>query len=157
MIAAPERHAVELHAQARGGETRDEQFVVAQLLAGPHGERVLAGEPDRLPLDRRLRRCLHRHQQPLVGLRQPCRHGAVGGRLLRLGLLHLVRRQVERVLLGEDRLPGEVRRTASSRSCSRVLSDGEEDERVAVEARRVAARLEDRLGGGLGGASGSLL
>ena len=42
-----------------------------------------------------LRRRLHRHQQPLVGLRQPRRHRAVGGGLLGLGLPHLVGGEVE--------------------------------------------------------------
>ena len=44
------------------------------------------------------------------------------------------------------------RRTASSRSCSRSLVDSEEDQRVLVQARRVAARFENRfLANDLGG------
>ena len=60
------------------------------------------------------------------------------------------------LLLGEDRLPGEVLADRLVEVLQPRLVGGEEDERVAVEPRRVAARLEDRLGGRLGGVAGLL-
>ena len=99
---------------------------------------------------------LLRHQQPLVGLGQARRHRAVGGLLLRLGLPHLVRVEVERLLLRQDRLPRQVPAHRLVEVLQARLVRREEDERVAVEARRVAARLEDRLRRRLGRAAGLL-
>src|SRR3990172_6197588 len=55
-VAAPERYLVQIHAQPRGSETSEQQLVAAQLLARTHRKRVLPTEPQRLPLNRSLRR-----------------------------------------------------------------------------------------------------
>ncbi len=68
VIPTPEGHPVELHPQAGARKPCEQQLIVPQLLRDPHGQGVLPGELERLPLHRRLRRLLHRHQQPLVGL-----------------------------------------------------------------------------------------
>ena len=81
MVAAPERDAVELHPQAGGAEAGNEQLIPAELLAGPHGERVLPGRAGPPASDRGLRRRLLRHQQPLVCLGQARGHRAVGASL----------------------------------------------------------------------------
>lgn len=91
IVPTPERHAVQLHAEPGCGKGQNQQLFVPQLLAGTRGERVLTGETDRLPFDRRLRRGLHGDEQPLVGFRNAGDDDAVGCSPLRLGLLHLVR------------------------------------------------------------------
>ena len=152
MIAPPQRHPVQLHLEAGRGEAGQVQLVGAQLLAGPYGQGIGAGEPQRLPGDGCLGRGLHGHQQPLVGLRQPGSHRALGGGSLGLGLGHLVGREIQVLLLGQDRLPGQV----LARCLAEVLQAGlvrrQKDQRVAVQAGRVAAHLQDGLGCQLGSA-----
>ena len=141
MITPPQRDAVQFHAQQGRRVGGHQQFVVLQLLARPHRQRILAGEPEGLPLDGRGRVAilLHRHQQPLVGLRQPGLDGAVRHGLLRLGLLHLLRVQVQRRhLLGQDRLPGQVLAHCLVQVLQPRPVRGEKHQGVAVEPRRGA-------------------
>lgn len=67
------------------------------------------------------------------------RHDTIGSVQLSLGLLDLVWRQVELVLLGDDRLPREVLADCFVEVLLPGLVDGEEHQRVAVEARRRAS------------------
>ena len=105
MIAAPQGHPVEFHSQARARERRYQQLFRPQFLAGAHGERVLPSQPQGLPLDRRLGRGLHRHEEPLVGLRQPSNHGTILRLQLRFGLPHLMRVEVQGFFVLEDGRP----------------------------------------------------
>src|SRR5690606_6737442 len=103
MLTAPKRHSIQLSAQHRGPEHCDKQLFALQLLARSHGQRLSAArEPYRVPLNRRLRRCLLRNEQPLIGLRQSPRHSIIGSLLLRLGLSYLKRAQVQRLLLRKN-------------------------------------------------------
>ena len=72
---------------------------------------------------------------------------------LGLRLLHLLRREVQHDLLVQDRFPCEILPHRLVEVLQAGLVRREEDERVAIKAGRVAARLEDRLGGRLGGAA----
>src|SRR5258708_19077653 len=67
MIPAPERYPVEFHPQSRRGKAGDQQFVAPQLPACANGQRILPRKPYTLPLDRSLRRRLHRYKKPLMG------------------------------------------------------------------------------------------
>jgi hypothetical protein len=87
---------------------------------------------------------LLRYQQPLVRLGQARRHRAVGLLLLPLRLLHLMRIEVERILLGQDRLPRQELPQCLVEVLQAHLVGREEDQCVAVEAWCVAARFEDR-------------
>ena len=146
MMTAPERYAVEFHAQARRREAGEIQLVGAQLLAGAHRQGVGAGETQRLPGHRRLRRVLRRHQEPLVGFRQTRGRGAVGGRHLLGNLCFLMRRQTEVRFIGQDRLPGQ----RLPRRLVQVLQAGlvgrQEYQCVAIQAWRIAPVFQDRLG-----------
>ncbi|EXI71444.1 MAG: hypothetical protein AW07_03673 [Candidatus Accumulibacter sp. SK-11] len=99
-----------------------------------------------------MRRSLHRHQQPLIGLRQPGGDRAISGGLLGLGLGDLIGGQVELHLLGEDRLPRQV----FARRFVEILQAGlvgrQEDQRIPVQARRIATRLQHGPRGNLAGA-----
>jgi hypothetical protein len=153
-VIAPEGDRVEFHPEAGTGVGGDQGFVVPELLADPGGEGVVArGEAERLPLDGRLGRLPGGGQEPVVDLGDSRGDGAVGGDPLGLGLLGV---EVEDELLGEDGLPGEVLPGGLVEVLSAGRVGGEEDERVAVGPRGVAARLEDGPGGGLGGAGGLL-
>src|SRR5204863_542188 len=49
VIVAPEGDPIELHLEPRAGEAGEQQFVVPELLAHAHGERIVPrGEPERL-------------------------------------------------------------------------------------------------------------
>ena len=152
MIAAPQRHVVEFHAQPARGQAGDQQFVVLEPRAGAHGQRVAAGQAHGLPFDRRLRVVLDRDQQPLVALGQARRHRAGCRVALRLGLLHLVRGQIERLTLGQDRLPGEIAAHGLIQILKPRLVRGQKRQGVAKQPRGIAAVLEDRFCSKLRGA-----
>ncbi len=124
MVTAPQRYAVQLHAQPGGGEAAHQQFLVAQLLAGPHRQMVRAPrERQHLPGQRCLRGGrLSRHQQPLVGLRQASGDGAVGSGFL--GLACFTWKGDKSNLTFSSRMDSQAKylRAASSRSCNLVLS-----------------------------------
>ena len=63
VIAAPERHAIELHPQARGGKAGHEQLIALELLARSARQRVLARQPHGQPLDWCLGTGLIRNQE----------------------------------------------------------------------------------------------
>ena len=90
VIAAPERHPVELHPEARAGEAGHQQLVALQPAGDPDRQGPLSGQPRRLPGDRIGRRRLDRRQQPLIGLRQPGRDGFSCGVPLRVRLPDLM-------------------------------------------------------------------
>ena len=90
-----------------------------------------------------MRRVLHRHQEPLIGLRQPRRHRAVGRFLLRFGLLHLLRVEVQRLLLKDNGLPGEVAPHGLVEVLKPGLIDRQKRQRVPEQPGRVAARLQN--------------
>ena len=78
VVATPERDSI--HFKTQHGRTIDIQKpILPQLLARSHGEWVGTGKANHLPFDGRLGGGLHRHQQPLIGLRHTCRHDAIGG------------------------------------------------------------------------------
>ena len=108
MVAAPQRHPVDPHAEERAGEDGDEELVALQPTGHPDRQFSLPGQARRLPGDRIGRRRLDRRQQPLVGFRQPGRDGFGGGVPLRLRLLDLVGREIEQLSLAENRFPGQV-------------------------------------------------
>ena len=97
VIAAPERHAVKLHAQPRGGKAGHQQLIAFQFLARPGCERMLARQPQGLPLHRSVGTGLNRNQEPLVRLRELSCHRAGRGflknpeimRLAQMGCLSL--------------------------------------------------------------------
>src|SRR5260221_13582704 len=76
---------------------------------------------------------------------KPGRHRAVGRRLLRLGLLHLMWREVELVLLVEDGFPREELSCSLVQVLQARFISREKDDSVSVEARGGAAGLENWL------------
>jgi hypothetical protein len=59
MVAAPQGHPFQLHAQHGAGEAGNaSSSSFLQLLADAHGQRILPGQAQRLPRHRRLRRGL---------------------------------------------------------------------------------------------------
>src|SRR5690606_26608887 len=109
------------------------------------GQRLSAArEPYRLPLNRRLRRCLLRNEQPLIGLRQSPRHSSIGSLLLRLGLSYLKRAQVQRLLLCKNGLPCQVLAQRLFKVLQPYLICREKDQRVPIEPRCVTTRIQDR-------------
>ena len=63
-----------------------------------------------------------------------------------MGLAHLVGRQVERVAVIEDRAPGQVDSDRLVEVLMPCLVSGQEEKRVAEEARRISPGLEDIFG-----------
>src|SRR5690606_21358627 len=118
---------------------------LSELLARAYGEGVLAGEAGRLPLDRVARRRLDGDEEPEVRLGDPCGHRAVGGLLLCFGLPDLVGREVERLLLLEDRCRGKVAAHGLVQVLVAGLVRGEEEEGVAELPGLGPSGLEDRL------------
>ena len=146
VVAAPQRHSVELHLQSRAGEPGRQQIVALQSARRPVRQGALSGQARRFPGDRIGRRGLHRGEQPLVRLRQPLRDRLGGGLPLRLGLLHLVGRQIEQLALLENRLPGQVTADRLVQVLQARLIRGQEHERVAVQARRGPPGFQDVRG-----------
>ena len=88
---------------------------------------------------------LHRYQQPAIGFRDTRGHLGCRDLALRFRLPHLLRGEIEVLLLGNDRLP---RQEAPYRLIELLQAGGvggEEHQRVAVDARRIAARLQNCL------------
>ena len=106
MVAPPKRNLIEFEPEARCGEAGDQQLIVAQFLASANSQRLLTGKAKALQFDGTLWGGLRRHDQPLVGFRYSCSNGAIDALLLSLRLLNLVRREVKRLRLVENGLPG---------------------------------------------------
>ena len=138
VVAAPQRDAIELHPQSRGGKSGHEKLVALQLPARPRRQRALARQPHGQPLDRRIGTRLSRNQEPLVRLREPGGHRARGGFLLNFGLLDLVRREVERFTLFEYGQPRQVPPDGLVEVLQPRLVHGQEHERVAVDPGNAA-------------------
>src|ERR1017187_3183339 len=83
------------------------QLIVSQFLAGSLREGILSRKSDGLPADRYLRALLRGDQQPLVRFRKPRGHSSLRRRFLGFSLLHLVRREVQCLLLFEDGFPSQ--------------------------------------------------
>ena len=130
MVPAPKWNPVQVHPQACRGITGQQKLVVAEFLACPRRQRVLTRETKRLPLDR----CL----------RQARAYVAVRRGLLIPGLLYLMDCEVQSLLFVEDRFPSKVAPHGFVEILQPYLIRGEEDHRVAIETRRVAAGFEDR-------------
>ena len=90
------------------------------------------------------------NQQPQVRLRQPPGHRLVGRLPLRLRLPGLMRVEVELLLLVEDRHPGQVPAQGLVEVLVARLVRRQEDQAVAEQPRRTAARLQDFPRRGLG-------
>src|SRR5262249_41395646 len=100
VVPAPKRNVVQFPAEARPGEECDQEVFTAESLARAYRKSFFARQADGLPFYGSLRRVLDRYQEPLIRLWQAPRHSAVDRGFLRLRLLHLVRREVERDSLG---------------------------------------------------------
>ena len=103
-MAAPELVSIHLLAQLRSREARHQQFFGAEFFAGAFRERLRAIQAELLPFDLLSRR-LRRHQQPFIRFRQFRPRRVVGVFALRFRLLDLMRREVERGFLLNDRFP----------------------------------------------------
>ena len=88
---------------------------------------------------------LHRYQQPAIGLRDTRRHLGCRDLALRFRLPHLLRGEIEVLLLGDDRLPGQEAPYRLIQLLEAGSVGGEEYQRVAVDARRITARLQNCL------------
>ena len=86
-------------------------------------------------------------EQPLPGFGQLRLYGFVGGLLLRFRLARLVRIQIERFPLVQDRLPGKVQTHRRVKVLQAHPVRRKEHERVAVEPGRIAAHFENGPGG----------
>ena len=145
-VAAPERDAVELMAEAGRPEGDQQQLGIAQLAGGTDGGQLAALEADLLPLEGAVGIGHAGHEEPGVGFRQAHVDRLVvladlGARLLPLELV-----EVEAHLVLVDRSPGEVEADRALELGEAGLIGCEKSEGVAVLARAGAARLEDRRG-----------
>src|SRR5208283_4604798 len=107
-----------------------------------------ARQAKRLPFAPALWRRLHRHQKPLICLRESRRNHAVGGFLLLLRLLDLMGSQFQRLFVRENRLPCKISANSFIQVLQTNLVNGQENQRVLEQSRSVTAHLQHCLRGG---------
>ena len=145
MVATPERDTVQLHPQERSAVRGHEPVLRPQPAGRANRKRVGSRQVQGIPRHRSVRIGLHRHQQPAIGLRNSRGHLGCRYLALRFRLPHLLRGEIEVLLIGDDRLPSQEAPYRLIELLEAGGVGGEEYQRVAVDARRITARLQNCL------------